>query len=55
MAGPGEVLASEETVMLASVDGIGFEEIGPVDLKGVSKPVVLYRAKRSGGARLQSG
>jgi adenylate cyclase len=49
-AGPGEVLASEETVALASADGVRFEEIGPADLKGLAKPVVLYRAKRSRGA-----
>jgi adenylate cyclase len=53
-AGPGEVLASEETVPLVSADGIRFDEVGPVELKGVSKPVVLYRAMRSDAPRLQS-
>ena len=49
-AGPGEVLASEETVPLVSEDGIGFEEVGPAELKGLAKPVVLYRARRSATA-----
>ena len=33
-AGPGEVVASEEAVALASVDGVKFEELGPAELKG---------------------
>jgi adenylate cyclase len=46
-AGPGEVLASEDTIPLVEADGIRFDEVGPVELKGVRKPVVLYRALRA--------
>ena len=46
-AGPGEVVASEEAVAVASVDGVRFEEIGPVQLKGVGRPVNLFRAMRA--------
>ena len=46
-AGPGEVLASEETVPLAAADGVRFDEVGPAELKGLARPVVLYRARRS--------
>jgi adenylate cyclase len=45
-AGPNEVLVSGETVELAEPEGVRFEEIGPVELKGVSRPVQLFRAKR---------
>src|SRR5207302_5959425 len=46
-AGPGEVVASEEAVAVASVDGVRFEEIGPAQLKGVGRPVNLFRAMRA--------
>jgi class 3 adenylate cyclase len=42
----GQVLASDETVRRSSGDGLGFEPIGPVSLKGVTDPVKLYRAFR---------
>jgi adenylate cyclase len=45
-AGPGEVLVSAETVSVVSADGVRFEEIGPVELKGLTRPVPLYRAGR---------
>ena len=45
-AGPNEVLVSGETVELAEPEGVRFEEIGPVELKGVSRPVQLFRARR---------
>jgi class 3 adenylate cyclase/DNA-binding transcriptional MerR regulator len=47
-AGPSEILVSQDVVELAGVDGVRFEEIGPVELKGVSHPVVLHRALRDG-------
>ncbi len=45
-AGPGEVLVSAQTVSAVAVDGIRFEGIGAVELKGLAKPVELYRASR---------
>jgi len=47
-AGPGEVLVSEDVVAVVErrVHGVVFEEIGPVELKNVSKPVLLHRAVR---------
>ena len=47
-AGPSEVLVSQDVVELAGADGLRFEEIGPVELKGVTHPVVLHRALRGG-------
>jgi adenylate cyclase len=46
-AAGGEVLASEETVRRAS-DGVRFEPIGAVALKGVAHSVDLYQAFRDG-------
>jgi adenylate cyclase len=40
-----EVLASED-VVAAVPDGVAFEEIGPVELRGISRPVTIYRAER---------
>ena len=45
-AGPGEVLVSDEVVDLTGGDGLRFEQIGPVELKGLSRPVVLHRVDR---------
>jgi adenylate cyclase len=47
-AGPGDVLVSDDVVALASGDGLRFERIGPVDLKGLSKPMVLHRVSKGG-------
>jgi class 3 adenylate cyclase len=47
-AGPGEVLVSEDVVAVASGDGLRYERVGPAELKGVSKPVVLHRVTRGG-------
>ncbi len=39
-AGPGEVLASDAVVSLARrIDGLAYEERGPLELKGLSRPV----------------
>lgn len=46
-ARPGEVLVTEEVVAAASVDGVAFREIGPVELKGISGAVTLHAAQRS--------
>jgi adenylate cyclase len=46
-AGPGEVLVSEATVESASVEGVRFDELGPVELKGVARPVQVFRALRA--------
>ena len=45
-AGPGEVLVSADVVRASQPDGVGFQEIGPVELKGLSRPVALYRVTR---------
>jgi class 3 adenylate cyclase len=42
----GEVLTSEETVQQVETSEVRFERIGSVELKGVARPVVLYRASR---------
>jgi adenylate cyclase len=45
-AAPGEVLVSDDVVALAS-KGVGFEQVGPVALKGVAEPVSLFKATRT--------
>jgi adenylate cyclase len=45
-AAPGEVLVSDDVVALSS-DGVGFEQVGPVALKGLAEPMPLFRATRS--------
>jgi adenylate cyclase len=42
----GQVLASEETMDRSQVEGVRFEPIGPVPLKGIASAVDLYRAVR---------
>jgi adenylate cyclase len=49
-ARPGEVLVTRELVDLARDPGLGFQEIGPVELKGVAGAVELLRAHRSPSA-----
>ena len=46
-ARPHEVLVSD-TVIPDGADGVNLEEIGPVTLKGVPRPVRLYRAREWG-------
>jgi class 3 adenylate cyclase len=41
-------VVSEEVVQASSGDRFTFEEIGPVELKGVSGTLLLFRARRSG-------
>ena len=45
-AKPHEVLVSEEARSGAKVNGVEFELVGDVELKGVSRTVRLHRASR---------
>jgi class 3 adenylate cyclase len=45
-AGPGEVLVGENIARDEAPPGVAFEEIGPVRLKGVGRPVPIFRAVR---------
>jgi adenylate cyclase len=42
-AGPGEVLTSGETVELVEDARLRFVRVGPAGLKGIARPVTLYR------------
>ena len=46
VAGPGEVLLSEATMHEIDdrLEGVAFEELGPVVMKGIPGPMRLYRA-----------
>jgi adenylate cyclase len=47
-AGPDEVLVSEEVAQLSSGSGgVRFEDLGPAELKNVSRPLRLFRASRA--------
>jgi adenylate cyclase len=44
-ARPGEVLVSDQVVADADhLEGVRFEPVGPVSLKGLSAPITLYTA-----------
>jgi adenylate cyclase len=45
-AAPGQVLVTQEIVDRVAPDGIAFEPIGAVELKGVSEPVLLHAVTR---------
>ena len=45
-AAPGQVLVTQEIVDRVVPEGIAFEPIGAVELKGVSEPVVLHAVTR---------
>jgi adenylate cyclase len=45
-AGPGEVLVSEAVVKGWRGGAVGFQEVGEVQLRGLARPVALYRAER---------
>jgi adenylate cyclase len=45
-AGPGEVLVGEAARVDGNPQGVRFEEVGPMRLKGVGRPVTVYRAVR---------
>jgi adenylate cyclase len=45
LAGPGEVLCSEDTMRAAGdLEGISFEPLGPVFVRGIAEPVPIVRA-----------
>jgi class 3 adenylate cyclase len=46
-ARPGEVLVSQAAVDATGVPELGFAEIGPVELKGVSETMRLWPAHRN--------
>ncbi len=48
MAGPGELLVSEDVraQVADGREGVRFEELGPVVMKGIPEPVGLFRAWR---------
>jgi adenylate cyclase len=48
VAGPGEVLASEEVAEAAGEATFGFERIEDAELKGLPGPVALFRVTRTG-------
>ena len=45
-AAGGQVLVSEPVVKMASIRGVTFVAIGPVELKGLRGPVDLFEARR---------
>lgn len=47
-ASAGQTLVSGDLATLTTGDGVRFEELGPVELKGFSKPVRLYQATAEG-------
>jgi adenylate cyclase len=53
VAGPGEVLLSEATrrALVSPNEGVCFDELGPVVMKGIPDPIPLYRAWRHVAAR----
>ncbi len=56
-AQPGEVLVSEAVVSAARAEELSFRVVGPAELKGVARPVILHRAsgprddRQEGGAK----
>jgi adenylate cyclase len=46
-AGPGEVLVSEAAVDVCSAEGVRFDPLGPLGLKGVTRPIHVFRAARA--------
>jgi class 3 adenylate cyclase/DNA-binding transcriptional MerR regulator len=43
-ARPGEVLVSEDVATAGAAEGVRYEKVGPVSLKGVVTPITLYDA-----------
>jgi adenylate cyclase len=46
-ARPGEVLVSQDVVEQVGTAEAAFTEIGPVELKGVTEPIILHAARRA--------
>jgi class 3 adenylate cyclase len=47
LAQAGDVLTTEETMQQAKEVEVGWVRVGPTELQGVGKPVILYRAVTS--------
>jgi len=47
-AGAGQILVSDSVVRAAAIDGVRFVEVGEVELKGISQPVLLHEVIRGG-------
>jgi adenylate cyclase len=45
---PSQVLVSDEVVALCDAPGVEFRRVGPVELKGVARPVTVHEAVRAG-------
>jgi adenylate cyclase len=54
-AGPGEVLVGESVVQAGTPKGVRFEDIGPVELKGVRRPVRVFRAIKEAAVEGKAG
>lgn len=54
-ARPGELLVSQEVVDAAELPDVELSPIGPVELKGVSSPLLLHAARRAAPTRLPDG
>jgi adenylate cyclase len=48
VAAAGQVLVSEAVTVNQDVHGVSFDKMGPMPLKGVTQPVVIYRAVPDG-------
>jgi Adenylate cyclase regulatory domain len=46
LAGPAQVLVGETARAHANTNGVRFEDVGPVSVKGVARPVHVFRALR---------
>ena len=45
-----QVLVSQEVVDVAQLDGVAYDSIGPVELKGLLAPLHLHAVRRTGQA-----
>ena len=45
-AAPGQVLVTQEIVDRVAADGLAFEPVGAVELKGVAQPILLHTVSR---------
>ena len=46
-AAAGQILVSESVVEAGSLDGVRFGELGAMELKGFTKPVRVFEARRA--------
>jgi adenylate cyclase len=46
-AGAGQVLVSDRAMQSTTDPGVSFREIGPTELKGLPRPILLHQASRS--------